>query len=151
MAEVVVTLEYGGLHTLENFLLISLFCYWWKQLCHFHFLTECQIQMETLEKKPFITGCVLWRPTFNSVLVERGVPIFKECPFCNQHEETLEHLLIDYPISFAIWLESLCGVKRRHPQETFGEWLGGWCKPPHGSHNKDITLFWTAATTTWYI
>ncbi|XP_073358080.1 uncharacterized protein [Aegilops tauschii subsp. strangulata] len=61
-------------------------------------------------------------------LARRGLPHQDACPFCSQHEETMQHLLIDYALARQVWhwCTTLKGWMDYNPLP--GETLVSWCE-----------------------
>ncbi|WVZ90185.1 LOW QUALITY PROTEIN: hypothetical protein U9M48_036512, partial [Paspalum notatum var. saurae] len=43
-------------------------------------------------------------------LAKRGLPHPSACPFCDQSDETIQHILLGYPFSRQIWTNILCSL-----------------------------------------
>lgn len=73
-------------------------------------------------------------------LARRGLPHQDACPFCDQHDETISHLLVECVLAREVWTRvfSALGIPGGAPQA--GEALQAWCtrQSAHGHHAKTV-------------
>lgn len=60
-------------------------------------------------------------------LARRGLPHQAACPFCDQHDETLNHLLLDCVFAKEVWHRFSFASGRPEFEPLDGETLGDWC------------------------
>ena len=60
-------------------------------------------------------------------LARRGLPHQEACPFCNQHDETLDHLLVTCIFAHEVWLWILTTADRQNGVGTCSKTLQSWC------------------------
>lgn len=60
-------------------------------------------------------------------LARRGLPHQAACPFCDQHDETMDHLLVTCVFAREIWLWVLTAAGRQAVVATSSETLQSWC------------------------
>uniref|UniRef100_A0A8R7PRW5 Reverse transcriptase zinc-binding domain-containing protein n=1 Tax=Triticum urartu TaxID=4572 RepID=A0A8R7PRW5_TRIUA len=60
-------------------------------------------------------------------LARRGLPHQDACPFCDQHEETISHMLIECVLAREVWAKVFTAMGVPHGAPHVGEPLPDWC------------------------
>ena len=60
-------------------------------------------------------------------LARRGLPHQSSCPFCGQHEETTDHIMIGCAFARAVWSKVCLALGRPESAPTATESLPEWC------------------------
>jgi hypothetical protein len=60
-------------------------------------------------------------------LAKRGLPHQDACPFCDQHEETMSHLMVSCTFSKDVWHWMSVATDRPELEPRADDTLGSWC------------------------
>jgi hypothetical protein len=74
---------------------------------------------------------------------KRGLPRPQACPFCDQAQESISHLLFGCVLARTVWAACLLWWDRETQMPTQETLLADWLQSWHGS-SGDLQDFWTA-------
>lgn len=81
-------------------------------------------------------------------LARHGLPHQTACPFCNQDEDMINHLLVECVFAREVWTKVCAALGTVDGVPSAGDKLAEWCTRPslHGRHGKMIRAIYLLDT-----